>query len=57
MRFTNSPYEDFMKEPSYVSLPPGPLPAPEGTKCHGCPYWKGIACVFCYREKLHHSGR
>lgn len=57
MNFTNSPYEALMKEPSYLNLPPSPAPAPEGTKCHGCPYWKGIACVFCYREKLNHSGR
>ena len=37
MRFTNSPYEDFMKEKSYFK---------------GCPYWHGICCVFCYREQL-----
>ena len=56
MNFTNSPYEAFMKEPSYFAPSPSPAPAPEGTKCHGCPYWKGITCVFCYREKLH-AGR
>jgi len=59
MRFTNSPYEDFMKEPPYLRLPSGPLSAPEGTLCHKCPYWKGIRCVTCYRELLknHPRGR
>ncbi len=53
MRFTNSPYESFMKQPSYYrGPPPGPLPAPKGTRCHGCPYWRGIVCMSCYRELL-----
>lgn len=52
MRFTNSPYEDLMKEPSCLSIPPGPLLAPAGTPCYKCPYWKGIRCVTCYRELL-----
>ena len=49
MRFTNSPYEDFMKEKSYFK---GVLPnlPPKGSRCDGCPYWHGIGCVFCYRE-------
>ena len=52
MNFTNSPYEKMMKE-----MPKGrksfPMPeAPSGTHCKGCPYWRGISCVFCYREHL-----
>ena len=51
MRFTNSPYEDFMKEKSYFKGAPPNLP-PKGSRCDGCPYWHGIGCVFCYREQL-----
>ena len=42
MRFTNSPYEDFMKEKSYFKGVPPSLP-PKGSHCDGCPYWRGIA--------------
>ena len=58
MRFTNSPYEDFMKEVSYIKGAQ-PSPPPKGSCCNGCPYWRGIGCVFCYKEKLtpHDSGR
>ena len=38
MRFTNSPYEDFMKEKSYFRGVPPNLP-PKGSRCDGCPYW------------------
>ena len=41
MRFTNSPYEDFMKEKSYFKGAPPNLP-PKGSRCDGCPYWHGI---------------
>ena len=51
MRFTNSPYEDFMKEKSYFKGVPPSLP-PKGSRCDGCPYWHGIGCVSCYREQL-----
>ena len=51
MRFTNSPYEDFMKEKSYFKDVPPNLP-PKGSRCDGCSYWRGIGCVFCYREQL-----
>ena len=51
MRFTNSPYEDFMKETSYCKGVPPNLP-PKGSHCDGCPYWHGIGCVLCYREQL-----
>ena len=30
--------------------------APRGSRCSGCPYWRGIGCVSCYRELLKTSG-
>ena len=51
MRFTDSPYEDFMKEKSYFKGVPPNLP-PKGSRCDDCLYWHGIGCVFCYREQL-----
>ncbi len=51
MRFTDSPYEKLMQElPRPKS--PAPMQAPKGTRCHGCPYWRGIGCVSCYRDLL-----
>ena len=50
MRFTNNPYEEFMKEKSYFKGVPPSLPP------NGCPYWRGIGCVFCYREQLKPPG-
>ncbi len=38
MRFTDSPYEDFMKEKSYFKGVPPNLP-PKGSRCDGCLYW------------------
>ena len=51
MRFTDSLYEDFMKEKSYFKGVPPNLP-PKGSRCDSCLYWHGIGCVFCYREQL-----
>lgn len=56
MNFTNSPYEPFMKQPSYYRGPVTLEPAPKGSCCHGCPYWRGIACVSCYRDLLKKPG-
>ena len=55
MNFTDSPYEKLMQE---IPRPkaPAPMQAPKGTRCHGCPYWRGIACVSCYREFLKAPG-
>ena len=39
MRFTDSPYEDFMKEKSYFKGVPPNLP-PKGSRCDGCLYAK-----------------
>ena len=49
MRFTTSPYEKMMQEIPRDEKPE-PVMAPEGSRCHGCPYWRGIGCVTCYRE-------
>ena len=55
MKFTNSPYETMMQQvPRYEQ--PEPVKAPEGARCHGCPYWRGIGCVTCYRELLKGAG-
>ena len=35
MRFTNNPYEGFMKEKSYFKGVPPSLP-PKGSRCDGC---------------------
>lgn len=51
MRFTNSPYEKMMQEIPRYERPESPK-APAGSSCHGCPYWRGIGCVTCYRELL-----
>ena len=51
MNFTNSPFERMMKEIPHKDIP-APQKAPEGTPCVGCPYWREIACVFCYQERL-----
>lgn len=50
MRFTNSPFEKMMQE---VPKPRRPIPKrpPPGTRCVGCSFWNGTACVgICYRE-------
>ena len=52
MNFTNSPYKKMMKQSTYSREPAAHAPAPEGTACHGYAYWRGIACVSCYRELL-----
>ena len=45
MKFTNSPYETMMQQVPRYERP-----------CHGCPYWRGIGCVACYRELLKGTG-
>ena len=49
MRFTNNPYEGFMKEKSYFKGVPPSLP-PKGSRCDGCPYWRGIATMESMRR-------
>lgn len=58
MIFTNSRFEREMQKPSYTEKPQRVEP-PDGSRCAGCPYWRGIMCVSCYRELLKNrqSGR
>ena len=51
MRFTNSPFEKMMKQ---KPPPPGTVypQSAQGLRCSGCPYWRGIGCVSCYRELM-----
>ena len=51
MNFTNGPYERMMKEIPHKDIP-APQKAPEGTPGAGCPYWREIACVVWYQERL-----
>ncbi len=51
MNFTNSEYEKVMREPPQPEAP-APSGAPDGCRCVGCPYWRGIMCVSCYRDLL-----
>lgn len=57
MNFTNSPFERMMKQvprqPRHVPQKPRP-----GTRCVGCSFWNGAACVgTCYRELVITSGQ
>ena len=38
--------------PATRPLAPSIPKAPKGSRCSGCPYWRGIGCVSCYRELL-----
>ncbi|MGN9173406.1 hypothetical protein ACTM9N_11315 [Lachnospiraceae bacterium HCP1S3_A8] len=51
MRFTDSPFEKMMKQKPRPQVP-APAKPPRGSRCSGCPYWRGIGCVSCYRELL-----
>ena len=50
MNFTDSRYEPIMQEPPRPELPV--LGPPKGCLCMGCPYWRGIVCVSCYKKLL-----
>lgn len=51
MNFTNSPFEKMMKRPPRQQSLSAAKP-PRSSRCSGCPYWRGIGCVSCYRELL-----
>ena len=51
MRFTDSPFEKMMMQKPHPQAPSAPK-APRGSRCSGCPYWRGIGCMSCYRELL-----
>ena len=58
MRFTGSYFEWEMTQTPKPRREPLPQPgAPVGSPCVGCPYWRGIQCMTCYRELLEHIGR
>lgn len=40
MNFTNNPYEKMMKQKPRPLAPSIPK-APKGSRCSGCPYWRG----------------
>ena len=41
MNFTNNRYEKMMKQRPQPMAPSVPK-APRGSRCAGCPYWRGI---------------
>ena len=51
MNFTSSPFERMMKEKPRPQAPAKNRP-PRGSAWCGCCYWRGIACVSCYKELL-----
>lgn len=51
MNFTKSSYEAMMKQRPRPRES-APSKAPRGSRCHGCPYWRGIVCLSCYRDLL-----
>ena len=55
MRFTDSPFEKMMKQKPRPQAP-APAKPPRGSRCSGCPYWRGIGCVSCYRELIPTGG-
>lgn len=56
MNFTNNPFERMMKQKPCPQAPAERKP-PGGSACSGCPYWRGIRCVSCYRKLLASPGR
>ena len=52
MNFTDNRLEREMKHRPRQDAPVPPQ-APCGSRCAGCPYWRGIRCVTCFRELLH----
>ena len=51
MRFTDSPFERMMKQKPRPQAP-DPVKPPRGSRCSGCPYWRGLRCVTCFRAYL-----
>lgn len=51
MNFTDNHLEREMRRKPKREQP-DPAPAPHGSRCAGCPYWRGIRCVTCFRALL-----
>lgn len=49
MNFTDSLYERLMKEHP-ASGPEKSSLAPKGSPGYRRPYWRGITCVYCFRQ-------
>ena len=49
MNFTNNRYDKMMKQRPQPMAPSVPK-APRGSRCAGCPYWRGIRWMACSRE-------
>lgn len=48
MNFTASSFERMMKQRPRPQAPTERKP-PKGCACSGCPYWRGLRCVCCYK--------
>ena len=55
MNFTANPLEREMKRRPRPQ-PPRPDKPPEGSRCCGCPYWRGIPCGSCFQSLLKKTG-
>lgn len=51
MNFTDNRLERVMRRKPRQEQP-DPAPAPRGSRCAGCPYWRGVRCVTCFRALL-----
>ncbi len=51
MNFTDNRLEREMKRRPRQDAPVPPQ-APCGSRCAGCPYWRGIRCMTCFRALL-----
>lgn len=50
MNFTDNPLETLMKRPPRPQAP-RPEKPPAGSRCAGCPYWRGLPCGFCFQSR------
>ena len=55
MNFTANPLEREMKRRPRPQAP-RPEQPPRGSRCSGCPYWRGIPCGSCYQALLSRPG-
>ncbi|USF26494.1 hypothetical protein N510_001422 [Firmicutes bacterium ASF500] len=55
MNFTSNPLEREMKRRPRPRAP-RPEQPPRGSRCCGCPYWRGIPCGSCFQSLLKKPG-